>query len=200
MKLGIVGLPGAGKSTIFEALTKNFLIDGRKEESRISALRVPDERVDVLSRMFSPRKTIYARVEYFLPGASGHQKDNAWTKTRDCDALIHVIRNFQDYGMEAALPSQDFIRLDQELSLETDFLCILNSHAQEHRQVIELSLHVAVQEGFITLASTLEHVVLGSEFETDFQHLLHLCTGIGKNVRVGIRRRTVSETRMRKHV
>jgi len=117
MKLGIVGLPGAGKSTIFEALTKNFLIDGRKEESRISALRVPDERVDVLSRMFSPRKTIYAQVEYFLPGASDHQKDNVWTKTRDCDALIHVIRNFQDYGMEAALPSQDFIRLDQELIL-----------------------------------------------------------------------------------
>jgi hypothetical protein len=117
MKLGIVGLPGAGKSTIFEALTKNFLIDGRREENRISAIRVPDERVDVLSRMFTPRKTIYAQVEYFLPGTSGHQKDNVWTKTRDCDALIHVIRNFQDYGMEAALPYQDFIRLNQELIL-----------------------------------------------------------------------------------
>ena len=117
MKLGIVGLPGAGKSTIFEALTKNFLIDGRREENRISAIRVPDERVDVLSRMFTPRKTIYAQVEYFLPGTSGHQKDNVWTKTRDCDALIHVIRNFQDYGMEAALPYQDSIRLDQELIL-----------------------------------------------------------------------------------
>ena len=117
MKLGIVGLPGAGKSTIFEALTKNFLTDGRREENRISAIRVPDERVDVLSRMFSPRKTIYAQVEYFLPGTSGHQKDSIWTKTRDCDALIHVIRNFQDYGMEAALPYQDFIRLDQELIL-----------------------------------------------------------------------------------
>lgn len=117
MKLGIVGLPGAGKSTIFEALTKNFLIDGRREENRFSAIRVPDERVDVLSRMFTPRKTIYAQVEYFLPGTPDHQKDNVWTKTRDCDALIHVIRNFQDYGMEATLPSQDFIRLDQELIL-----------------------------------------------------------------------------------
>jgi len=68
MKLGIIGLPRAGKSTLFDALTKSITDTEHKGEDRIAAIRVPDERVDALSRMFQPKKTIYAQVEYFLPG------------------------------------------------------------------------------------------------------------------------------------
>lgn len=117
MKLGIIGLPGSGKSTIFEALTKSFA-DTRKGESRIATIRVPDKRVDVLSNMYKPKKTVYAQVEYFLPRITDHQKEqNIWALIRDCDALIHVIRNFSGYGLVEPSPYNDFLKIEEELIL-----------------------------------------------------------------------------------
>lgn len=117
MKLGIIGLPGSGKSTIFEALTKSFA-DTRKGESRIATIRVPDKRVDVLSFMYKPKKTVYAQVEYFLPRITDHQKEqNIWVLIRDCDALIHVIRNFSGYGLVEPSPYNDFLKIEEELIL-----------------------------------------------------------------------------------
>lgn len=117
MKLGIIGLPGSGKSTIFEALTKSFA-DTRKGESRIATIRVPDKRVDVLSNMHKPKKTVYAQVEYFLPRLTDHQKEqNIWALIRDCDALIHVIRNFGGYGLVEPSPYNDFLKIEEELIL-----------------------------------------------------------------------------------
>ncbi|MDL1985249.1 MAG: YchF family ATPase [Deltaproteobacteria bacterium] len=123
MKLGIVGLPQSGKSTIFEALTKNTIEIGNKSKDHIAAVRVPDGRVDFLSDMYKPKKTIYAQVEYFLPGIGTQSKDknkeqNIWTKMRDCDALFHVVRNFAGFGFDKPEPSSDFIKLDQEFIIE----------------------------------------------------------------------------------
>ncbi|MBU3981635.1 MAG: redox-regulated ATPase YchF, partial [Proteobacteria bacterium] len=103
MKLGITGLPQSGKSTVFEALTRNIIETGGKGKDRIAAVRVPDGRIDFLSDMYKPKKTIYAQVEYFLPGigSQGNDKNkdqSIWTKIRDCDALIHVVRNFAGFG------------------------------------------------------------------------------------------------------
>lgn len=122
MKLGITGLPESGKSTVFEALTRNISEAGRKGENRIGTIQVPDTRVDVLSKMYQPQKTIYAQVEYFLPGIPGRDKEkkinrNLLTPIRDCDALIHLIRNFGGYGFEEPSPHKDFLTLDQELVL-----------------------------------------------------------------------------------
>ena len=64
MKLGIIGLPSAGKSTVFEALTQTISVAEKKGENRINTMQVPDERLAVLSTMFEPKKTIYTRVEY----------------------------------------------------------------------------------------------------------------------------------------
>ena len=119
MKLGIIGLPQSGKSTVFEALTKNISTTAHKGEDRISTIRVPDGRVDVLSRMYKPQKTIYAQVEYFLPGTARAQKDQSadqsiWTTARDCDALIQVIRN---HSMEDKSPQADLRNMEQELIL-----------------------------------------------------------------------------------
>ena len=121
MKLGIIGLPEAGKSTLFEALTK-IIIDeaSHKPEDRLGTIKVPDERVDRLSSMYTPKKTIYAQVEYLLPyikmqkpGQKGDE--TAWTTIRTCDALIHVLRNFKGYGGEPAIPLQDFAKLNEEM-------------------------------------------------------------------------------------
>lgn len=122
MKSGIIGLPRSGKSTVFEALTQNIQDEAHKGESLIGTISVPDSRVDVLREMYKPKKTVYAQVEYFLPGMVHHSKENSkeqniWTHVRDCDALIHVIRNFGGYGFGDPTPYSDFQKLDQELIL-----------------------------------------------------------------------------------
>ena len=121
MKLGIIGLPGAGKSTLFEALTK-IIVDeaSHKPEDRLGTIKVPDDRVDRLSAMFTPKKTIYAQVEYLLPYIAaqkpGQKGDEAaWSTVRTCDALIHVLRNFKGYGGESPTPLQDFAKLNEEM-------------------------------------------------------------------------------------
>jgi ribosome-binding ATPase YchF (GTP1/OBG family) len=75
--------------------------------------------------MYSPRKTTYAQVEYLLTG-KGLEKDNgktgsSWTAVRDCDALIHVVRNFSSYGLAEPTPLEDVNHIDQELILN-DFM------------------------------------------------------------------------------
>jgi ribosome-binding ATPase len=112
MKLGIIGLPGSGKTTVFEALSQVVSDIGKKEGNRISTSRVPDERVDILSRIYKPKKTTFAQVEYLLPG-----KQDLLQAVRDSDALIHVIRNFKVYGLKDPNPHEDFRDLDQELIL-----------------------------------------------------------------------------------
>ncbi|MCZ7669515.1 MAG: 50S ribosome-binding GTPase [Chloroflexi bacterium] len=68
MKLGIVGLPGSGKTTIFNALTKGDAPTGQSMGGRFDVLTavvdVLDERVDILTEMFNPKKKTYARITY----------------------------------------------------------------------------------------------------------------------------------------
>ena len=83
---------------------------------------MPDGRIDVLSEMYEPQKTIYAQVEYFLPGTARAKKDQAadqsiWTATRDCDALIQVARNHTAAGVDEKSPQADCRIIEQELIL-----------------------------------------------------------------------------------
>ena len=122
MKLGIIGLPGSGRSTIFEVLTHSSSAGPQKNESKICTVRVPDKRVDVLSAMYKPRKTIYAQIEYFLPRSVGHAQDNKqdqsfWAKVRESDALVHVVRNFLGPGHTEITPESDLNTMNQELIL-----------------------------------------------------------------------------------
>jgi len=122
MKLGIIGLPQSGKSTVFEALTGGVTEPAHGSDDRIATIQVPDKRIDTLSAMYRPQKTIYARLEYFLPATAGRQNDHAgdrnpWMAARDCDALIHVIRNHAAAGFEPPSVYRDFLNLDQDLIL-----------------------------------------------------------------------------------
>jgi len=126
MKLGIIGLPQSGKSTIFAALTgargeDKALKKSRKDQS-IGVVRVADERVDFLSKIFKPKKTTYASVEYLLPseiatGAAAKSENVIWSQVRACDSLIHVVRNFQSGGGLPPSPEEDFWRLEEEMIL-----------------------------------------------------------------------------------
>ncbi len=77
MRLGIIGLPQSGKTTLFNALTRGNAptgISAGKVEVHTAVVDVPDERVDRLSDLFSPKKTTYAKVTYAdIAGLDGSQ-------------------------------------------------------------------------------------------------------------------------------
>ena len=100
MKTGIIGLPQVGKTSLFKILTKARLDDrGHSRQEHIGVARVPDERLDKLSALYSPKKTTYASVEYDDVAAIGQEalKEPAFLASlRQVDALIHVLRAFED--------------------------------------------------------------------------------------------------------
>ncbi len=102
MKTGIIGLPQVGKTSLFKILTRARLEEhgySNPREAHIGVARVPDERLDKLSALYSPKKTTYATVEYVDVAAIGQEalKETAFlTSLRNVDALIHVLRAFED--------------------------------------------------------------------------------------------------------
>lgn len=102
MKTGIIGLPQVGKSSLFRILTRTRQDEhghSNPRESHMGVARVPDERLDRLSALFQPRKTTFATVEYVDVAAIGQEalKESAYlTGLRTVDALIHVLRVFED--------------------------------------------------------------------------------------------------------
>src|SRR5580700_1909639 len=102
MKTGIIGLPQVGKTSLFKILTKAKLEErgySNPREAHIGVAKVPDERLDKLSALYSPKKTTFATVEYVDVAAIGQEalKETAFlTSLRNVDALIHVLRAFED--------------------------------------------------------------------------------------------------------
>ncbi len=105
MRLGIIGLPQSGKTTLFNALTRGHQPTGiatGKIEIHTAVVDVPDPRVDVLSKMFNPKKTIYAKVTYAdiagLDGSAGKSgiSGTLLNQLTQMDGFIHVVRVFED--------------------------------------------------------------------------------------------------------
>jgi GTP-binding protein YchF len=101
MKSGIIGLPQVGKTSLFKILTKADLShrSANPREAHIGIATVPDDRLDRLAAQCNPRKLIHAQVEYADMGAIGQEalKESTYlTGLRGVDALIHVLRVFED--------------------------------------------------------------------------------------------------------
>ncbi len=102
MKTGIIGLPQVGKSSLFKILTKAKVDEhgySNPREAHIGVARVPDERLDKLSALYSPKKTTYATVDYVDVAAIGQEalKETSFlANLRNVDALIHVLRAFEN--------------------------------------------------------------------------------------------------------
>jgi GTP-binding protein YchF len=100
MKTGIIGLPQVGKTSLFKILTKARLEErSHSRQEHIGVARVPDERLEKLSALYSPKKTTFASVEFVDVAAIGQEalKETAYLASlRQVDALIHVLRAFED--------------------------------------------------------------------------------------------------------
>ena len=130
MKIGIVGLPYVGKTSIFNALTKSSAETGTytgKKRSNISAVSVPDERMKSLSEIVKPKKITPARIDYVdVAGlAKGDiERSDLGTEViaalRQVDALAHVVRVFEDAAVPhvdgSVNPARDIETVDLELA------------------------------------------------------------------------------------
>ncbi|CAG0953388.1 partial Ribosome-binding ATPase YchF, partial [Anaerolineae bacterium] len=106
MKLGIIGLPNSGKTTIFNALTGSTLPTGAATsgqfEVNTAVVNVPDARVDTLKEMYQPRKTTYTQVTYVDIGGlekgvgEGGLKGQFRNELAQLDGYLHVVRAFAD--------------------------------------------------------------------------------------------------------
>ena len=124
MKLGIVGVPQSGKSTVFTALTgargeKNDRGSSRSDQ-RIATVTVFDDRNDLLVKIYKPTKTTQAKIEDLLPshipGSSLSKSEGGlWNQVRVCDAILHIVRNFKGPGGTLPTSEKDFWRTEEEM-------------------------------------------------------------------------------------
>ncbi len=123
MKIGLIGLPRSGKTTLFNLLTGAGVATSRYETGRaelhMGIARVPDARVDRLSELFKPKKTTYATFDVVdLAGIAKGERSGLETKEfRNADALLHVVRAFADPALPAPDPRRDIDDLEMELIL-----------------------------------------------------------------------------------
>lgn len=131
MKLGIIGLPQSGKTTIFNALTGGDkpvgqLAGGGRFEVNQAVVNVPDERVNKLSAMFKPKKTIYTQVVYAdiagLEEGSGKSGFSGplLNQLAQMDGFIHVVRAFENANV--AHPNGSVNPARDASAIETDLL------------------------------------------------------------------------------
>ncbi len=123
MKIGLIGRPRSGKTTLFNLLTGAGVATSRYDTGRgelhTGIARVPDPRVDRLAALFQPRKTTYATFEVVdLAGlAKGERAGLETREFRNADALLHVVRGFTDVALGAPDPRRDIEDLETELIL-----------------------------------------------------------------------------------
>ena len=153
MRIGLTGLPGSGRSTVFSALTGIDSASGHRrgrDGTSIGTVKVPDPRVDALALIYRPRKVVYAELSFTDLGggrASGLDRGTLHAM-RDMDALCHVLRAFPGAAGESPDPVGELDTLETE-ALLADLEVIeqrIERLRKEGKRTPELSLLTRVRD------------------------------------------------------
>jgi ribosome-binding ATPase YchF (GTP1/OBG family) len=129
MQIGIVGLPFSGKSTLFQAITRTHLDPAAlaRVEAHHGVVKVPDARLEKLTQLFSPKRTVHATIEFvdvigLKKGESGSTQftTNFLGNVKNNDALVQVVRVFTDDAVAHPDGSVDMMR--DISTFETEFI------------------------------------------------------------------------------
>ncbi|MCH8295967.1 redox-regulated ATPase YchF [Candidatus Poribacteria bacterium] len=153
MKIGIVGLPYVGKTSIFNALTQSNAETGSyvaRQRTNVNSIKVPDERLEALNAIFEPKKITPATIDYVdVAGVSkGDMKQSELeagfiAELREVDALAHVLRIFEDEVVPHVDGSVDAMRDIETINIELAFADLQIIEKRRERLVRELRVKKA---------------------------------------------------------
>lgn len=181
MKLGIVGLPNVGKSTLFNSLTKAGAESANYPfctiDPNIGIVAVPDERLDVLAKMYDSAKVVPAAIEFvdiagLVKGASkGEGLGNQFlANIREVDAIVHVVRCFEDTNIVHVDGSISPLRDIETINLELIFsdMEVLDRRIQKSSKGARNDKALAKEVEFLKrIKAHLEEFKMANTFETE---------------------------------
>ncbi|HCX72472.1 MAG TPA: redox-regulated ATPase YchF [Candidatus Cloacimonas sp.] len=170
MKIGLIGLQNSGKTTIFNALTgleaETASYTNAANEPNIGMVEVDDKRVDKLSELYKPKKTIPASIEYMdFVGLTGDKSNgdlfppNSMALIKTADAIAVVVRNFSDEIISQTQGEPDPVGDVEKINSELIFSDLMI--AEKRLEKLELNLKRGVQDS----ASKLEQKALAKIVE-----------------------------------
>src|SRR6187431_3795424 len=124
LRAALIGFPSSGKSTLFQLMTSARDGAGGKGDVKIGISKVPDDRLDVLTGMYNPKKRVPATVEFTdiaVVAKTGAQALVDVANYKNADALVHVVRAFRDetvpHPSGSVDPARDAQAMEDELIL-----------------------------------------------------------------------------------